>query len=91
MTGADRSVTEKMDVKEKNQVLETVDVKEPVASREPGPQAVGTMEAVRGALYPTSLLHNADLRELVHGHRLTYEKFLLGSVVFVLSSPPHIS
>lgn len=54
-------VFEKMSVREKDQLMEAVDVTEPAAPTELGGRVIEVMTNVREAFYPTCSLHNIHI------------------------------
>lgn len=65
-----------VEVKEKAQAMEDVDVTEPVPSSELGLTAVESMRKVREATYFIRLFQNGGFRELVDEHKIRHGESL---------------
>lgn len=83
-------VTEEVEVKRADQVMEVADVMELEASPELDPRKVEAMSKAREAMYPVWSLHNTDFRELVEGHELTHGRSSWKYVLLWFSDSPCI-
>lgn len=84
-----RPATEELELKEEDQVIEVIEMREPAALPELDPQVARAMRRVREAMYSVSSFHNVDFREFVDEHGLMHWLFSLDSGEVSLSDPPY--
>lgn len=80
MKGAAEKITENLEVKDGDHIVDVADEVEPTESFQFSPQVLEGMTKVREAMNPINLYHIVDFGKPVSKHKLTHGVMFLASV-----------